>query len=291
MLNSIKKTLRRSVSVARYVWTHPANAGSRFRSVARAIQFQLQGRLGKTTAQARVGNHMLIDAPLHAAAASKAIYANPPDWAEMRAWRHLLRTGDLFVDVGSNVGLYSIWAADCGAAPIAIEPDPVNAERTRQNLALNGLVGEVHECALAAEPGVAQFSTGLDTVNHLVSSPDGAELSREVEVRTLDDILAGRHVRGIKIDVEGAERLVLEGARATLAERRVDVFQLEWNAMSRSTLGESREPVQRILESASYVLCRPRPNGESFVVTDSPDEGEDVFAVSPEMSQELFGRG
>ena len=223
--------------MGRYVWSHPANETARVKALARAVTYQVKGRAGSRPTLARVGLGMRIEAPIHATGASKAVYANPPDWSEMLAWRRILRPGDLFVDVGSNVGLYAVWAADCGATPVAVEPDPVNAERTRRNLALNGVTVELHRCALAGRTGVMQFSRDFDTVNHLVVEGQGfPDRSREVEVRTLDEIVSGRRVRGVKIDVEGAERLVLEGATDCLSQQLVDVFQLEWNQLSQSLL-------------------------------------------------------
>jgi FkbM family methyltransferase len=40
----------------------------------------------------------------------------------MQVWRQALRGGGLFLDVGANVGAYTIWAAECGAEVIALEP-------------------------------------------------------------------------------------------------------------------------------------------------------------------------
>lgn len=231
---------------------------------------------------------MTMEAPLHAAGASKAVYANPPDWPEMQAWRLILRPGDVFVDVGSNAGLYSVWSADCGATPIAIEPDPVNADRSQANLTRNGIALEMHVCAVAAAPGVMRFTTGRDTVNHLVQSDDEGP-AREVRVSTLDAVIAGRHVRGVKVDVEGAERLVVEGAAQTLADKRADVLQLEWNHLSAPLLGETREPVRKILESVGYVVCRPNPRTFTLQPIAPDDTGTaDIFAVSPTAAAQLL---
>ena len=229
-----------------------------------------------------------MEVPLHATGASKAVYANPPDWAEMQAWRRLLRPGDVFIDVGSNAGLYSVWAADCGATPIAVEPDPVNAERTRANLRLNEIDGVVHEFALGAEPGQMSSTTDADAENHLVTGSP-VHPSEPWGSRTLDEVLAGRHARGVKVDVEGAERLVLAGAQAGLREQRIDVLQLEWNALSQELLGESRQPVSDALTGHGYVLCEP-DSALAFTLgqtTPGPARDTDVFAVSPSMAREL----
>jgi FkbM family methyltransferase len=63
----------------------------------------------------------------------------------MMAWRRILKPGDLFVDVGANVGAYTLWAIDCEARVIAVEPNAETAERLRRNIALNSFEVEVAE--------------------------------------------------------------------------------------------------------------------------------------------------
>lgn len=270
----IATDMRTAAAVLRFVYTHPANR-QKARAVGRAIAFQLRGRAGRRT-QVRIGRRMRMWAVLHHAASSKVAYANPPDWAEMQAWARLLQEGDLFVDVGANVGAYSLWAADHGARVIAVEPGEAATELLRENIALNPEAHvEVVPCALAAEAGVMSFTEGLDTTDHLLPGETGG---RRVEVRKLDDVLAGRPAAGVKIDVEGAERLVLEGAASSLAEGRIKVLQLEWNDLSTQVLGEDRGPVAAILETHGYRLFRPDAEGLLQSVS-NPGYGDDVFAV------------
>lgn len=287
-MTRIRRNVRVLIGVLAYVLYHPANEGQRLRALGRAAAFQVRGRLLRRSTIARVGTTMTVEAPLHATGVSKAVYANPPDWLEMHAWRRVLRSGDLFVDVGSNAGLYSLWAADCGALPLAVEPDPTNARRCRDNLARNGVAAEVLECALGSAPGTMRFTSGGDTLNHLVTSEDENLPSHSVEVRTLDDVLDGRHARGVKIDVEGAERLVLEGATEALREQRVDVFQIEWNAQSVAQLGEGRQPLADLLRQHGYVLCEPDEKTFALRFIDTPAlRDADVFAVAPSVVSEL----
>ena len=271
------ETVRQAREVISYVWTHPANQGQRIRSILRAIAFQVRGRLGKRTL-AVIGARGRMWAELHYTASSNVVYANPPNWNEMQAWRRILKPGDLFVDVGSNVGSYAIWTADLGAEVIAIEPDQNAALRLRENVALNDFKIEVQQCALAGERGRMSLTSGLDTVNHLLM--DASATGQEVEVRTLDDLLGARAAAGVKIDVEGVERLVLDGATQVLADHRIGVMQLEWNEMSQLVLSEDRAPVAEILHSCGYSFYRPDSEGVLHPA-DVTDYGPDVFAVSP----------
>lgn len=216
-------------------------------------------------------------------ASSRAVYANPPDPEEMRVWQRLIRPGDKMVDVGANIGLYTLLFADLGARVTALEP--VAADELRLNVELNGVDVEIVEAAASDTAGRVSFSLGNDQENSIV--PDGKVPGNgkgeqtEVESVRLDDIIDGRPIRGVKVDVEGFERLVLAGADASLRNGLVDVLQLEWNRQCESALGESREPVAALLESLSFRIGVPQLDG-SLVDSDGSyqaDETIDLFAV------------
>ncbi len=277
---------RRARIVLEHVWQHPANRESRIRAVIRAVIFQLRGRMGRRTLT-KIGESGRIWAELHYTASSSVVYGNPPDYREMQAWRRLLRPGDIFLDIGSNVGSYALWAGDLGAKVIAVEPNPDAARRLRENVSMNNFTIEVHECALADEPGEALLTVDLGTVNHLVLGSE--TLSGNVHnavVKTLDQLVGNGHVRGVKIDVEGAERLVLEGGSRCLREGRIDVLQLEWNSMSEQVLKEDRTPVATLLRSVGYLLLRPTVD-HGFLALHDDGYGRDVFAFSPAVRLEL----
>lgn len=230
---SVKRQFETAAGVLRWVRSHPANRGDR-RALPRAVWFQLRGRLGLRT-QVRLGDRSKVWAVLHNTASAKVAYASPPDWAEMQAWRGLLHDNDLFVDVGANAGTYSVWAADLGAEVIAIEPGAEARSLLDENARLNPHARiTVVESALGARAGEMSFTQGRDAMNHVLPQAEGG---LRVQVRTLDEVLGSRAAAGVKVDVEGAERLVLEGAETALRERRIAVLQLEWNERSQEVLG------------------------------------------------------
>jgi FkbM family methyltransferase len=135
--------------------------------------------------------------------------------------------GSTFVDVGANLGLYTVAAARAVGAEgrvIAVEPTPATAEMLRQNIRLNGLwesgVVEVHECAAGAAPGRARLATNRADSGHNSLFPETtATGSVEVEVARLDDLIpAGARVDVVKIDVEGGELAVLHGMERIVAQ-------------------------------------------------------------------------
>ncbi len=259
-------------AVIRYVWEHPSNVGHRPRALLRLACYQAGARLLRRRAIARLGERSRLWVDLHRTAASKVLYANPPDLPEMLVWRQALRGGDLFVDVGANVGTYTIWAAECGAEVMALEPAADTFDLLLENVALNGYQVEAIQAAAGDRCGVTRFTAGRDTVNRL--DPDGPVETRLV---TIDSLIGGRHVAGMKVDVEGFEIEVLRGCTQALSERRIGLIQLEWNATSQVALGTDRRPIADLLAQYGYQLYRPDPQGCLVPATD-PGFGADVFA-------------
>jgi FkbM family methyltransferase len=240
--------------------------------VLRAIGYQAQGRLLHRRAVVRLGERSRLLVDLHRTSAAMVLYANPPDMPEMLAWRQELRDGGLFVDVGANVGTYTIWAAELGAEVIALEPAADTFALLCENIALNGYEVSAVRAAAGDHCGTARFTAGRDAANRL--DPRGPVEARLV---TVDSLIGDRRVTGMKIDVEGFEIDVLRGCARALADRRIGLIQLEWNEASRFAVGADRRPVARLLAGYGYQLCRPDQAGRLVPVADH-GFGADVFA-------------
>jgi len=261
-----------AAGVVKYVWKHPANTGHRSRALLRAVGYQAQARLLGRRVATRLGERSRLWVDLHRTSAAMALYANPPDLPEMLAWRRALRDGGLFIDVGANVGTYTIWAAELGADVIALEPADDTFALLRENIDLNGYRVTALRAAAGDRCGTARFTAGLDAGNSL--DPAGPVEARLV---TVDSLIGDRYVTGMKVDVEGFEIDVLRGCARAMAERRIGLIQLEWNEASRLAVGSDRRPVARLLAGHGYQLCRPDQGGRLRPVTD-PGFGADVFA-------------
>jgi FkbM family methyltransferase len=144
--------------------------------------------------------------------------------------RKVLAPGATFIDIGANVGWFSLLGASIvgpSGHVIAVEPNPRNVALLRESVKDNGFENiDVLPVALAERPGVAALET--DGSNGRVIPIDGPppetmEASFVVATYPLDELLedlgTGR-VDVIKIDVEGAEPLVLLGATKTISQRR-----------------------------------------------------------------------
>jgi len=190
-----------------------------------------------------------------------------------------LRAGDVFVDVGANVGVYALLgSAVAGVDVWAFEPSSETSESIRSNVALNGLGNTIHvvQAAVGAASGDAMLSVGLASVNHVVGSAETID-AEVVPLVTLDDYLPGAGkaaMHALKIDVEGAELAVLEGARLLIEANRppiiVEANDVAGLAAWLSSLGYSPYtylPDRRELVQAEWVAL---PSGNFLAIADLP---------------------
>ncbi len=218
------------LSTLRIVARHPLNADRPWRGLLRLLRWQLGARLvpGPVAVPLVDQTRLLVSPGMTGATGN--IYCGLFEFEDMALVLHGLRPEDLFVDVGANIGVYSVLASGVAdAQTLAFEPIPATYALLQRNLRVNGLESRVEALALGlgAQPGVLHFTAGLDTVNHVAAASDGQETQVEVPVQTLDSVLDGRVPRMIKIDVEGWETEVLAGAQATLAAPGLQVVLLE----------------------------------------------------------------
>ena len=146
------------------------------------------------------------------------IYAGLHEFNDMAFCLHLLRSEDLFVDVGANIGSYTVLASKVvGADSITLEPVPNTFSRLQRNISINEISSLVDArcCAVGAANGAIKFSSDCDTTNRVVDDKYKGT-SVEVPVMSLDEILQTLKPTLIKIDVEGYEPEVMEGAKETL---------------------------------------------------------------------------
>jgi FkbM family methyltransferase len=136
------------------------------------------------------------------------------------AFRRVLRPGMTVVDIGANLGVFTLHALDGIANQgrvIAFEPIPRTYDALRRNLKLNGFADSevvvTHAQAVSDRNGVARMFYEIGNAGHstLYRKPNAAASEVTVEMVRLDDAVPDHSVDVIKIDVEGAEPAVLAG--------------------------------------------------------------------------------
>lgn len=148
-----------------------------------------------------------------------------PEWEveERSTFSRLMPQCDVFLDIGSNQGIYTCLAASLGCHVIAFEPLPQNLRFLLRNIEANGYKAEVFAMALASECGVLPIFGERDIASLEKGWTDKvSNVQTLVPVNSLDAVigerLANRKVL-VKLDVEGAELAVLSGSRRLLSSR------------------------------------------------------------------------
>lgn len=187
------------------------------------------------------------------------------------AWmQSTLSPGKVFVDVGANVGYFTLLGAQLvgpGGLVVAVEAHPELAGILQRNVVINGHHGYVtthHRAAWSEntelEFNVRQHFAGNSSVGRL--DAPGREMlgdtERAVKVQAvrLDDLLAGlpRPVDVIKIDVEGAEVHAFAGLQRTLSANPGIVVMFEWARAQIESVGDTPAKLAELVDSYGFKL-------------------------------------
>jgi FkbM family methyltransferase len=138
---------------------------------------------------------------------------------EVTFLERLVGPGDIFVDAGANCGVYTVAAAHFvgpGGKVLAFEPGEGSLDMLRRNVALNGFEHvSIFPVALSDKTGTARLYTHGHGASSFTLGTNPEETFFTIETATLDSILAREGVNRVdvlKMDVEGAEELILRGA-------------------------------------------------------------------------------
>jgi FkbM family methyltransferase len=215
------------------------------------------------------------------------IYYRVPDMRDVQFMRSQLN-GGVLIDIGANVGSFSLLVADKIDQAILFEPNPIAAARARENVAINNLSFEVHEVAVSDVTGTVEFEDagGASPCNRTVVGFETKVPTRSVRCVTLDEFLnepATRpRVSAVKIDVEGHETSVLRGMQHLLRDGRPKLVMFEY--LQRTKLPEALA----VFEAAGYKTFELTPGGVSEV-KGSVMPLQNLFACPKEIFPNLLG--
>lgn len=222
-----RRRVLQAIETLKFIVSHPLNRDMPLSALGRFAAWQIVSRLRTEIEFEWIeGARLIVSRGMTGATGN--IYCGLHEFVEMSFLIHLLRPDDLFLDVGANIGSYTILAAKiCRARAIAFEPDPDAARALRRNIAINHLnaLACVREVAVGEADGQISFTVGLDTMNR-VARPDD-EATQVVSIRRLDDIPEVAAPTLIKLDVEGFEEQVIFGASGVLSSPSLLAIQSE----------------------------------------------------------------
>lgn len=206
------------------------------------------------------------------------------DWveAELEFWRHQLQPGMVAIDVGANVGVYTVAAAERVGATgrvLAVEPTPECLVCLQETCRINQLDWVAIQAVAASDRlGTVQFATkDANEFNQVLSEPATGEgvltvpclpLDTLVEQETLD------RVDWLKIDAEGHELQVLKGCDRLLRQFAPAILYENVDASN-----TSNTEVAEFLQSRNYQLFRYHPYLKTLVAIEPGESTQQVLNI------------
>ena len=185
--------------------------------------------------------------------------------SEIEFIRKILKPGDTFLDIGANGGLYSIIAAKIVGHQghvYACEPGKKELDLLKQNITINGINNiTIIESAISNKKGSDLLAVSVDgALNSLkeTNHPDqNIESWQTVEINTVDNLVQELNIPKInvmKVDVEGAEKLVFEGASNFLKSNSNVTIVFESSELNSNDFGYKPEELISNLQSKGFKL-------------------------------------
>lgn len=183
---------------------------------------------------------------MHCAWRVDTLYTKEADTIE---WIKGMQPGEVLYDVGANMGQYSLFAAHRGIKVFAFEPEAQNFALLCRNVAINKMSARLtaFPLALAEKPGISELHLSAMMAGgscHAFDQPIDFRGNHKQfpfiqgSVATTIDIFASRYAKPdhIKIDVDGFEHLVIEGAKCTLSGVKSVLIEINRNYPAHTVL-------------------------------------------------------
>ena len=193
--------------------------------------------------------------------------------ANQRIYAQVVRAGDTVIDAGANWGVHTLYLAKLvgGSGHVhAFEPHPIVVDELRWHVSQNSMNQvTIHPCALFDREDSLHFELGANSkTSHLVNSSERSDNHQVmVPAKPLDSIVEAielSSLRLMKIDVEGAEAALLQGATKTIANHRphliVELHSPEQDLLVAQKLSDWGYVIQRVDGPEILHLDRPWPD-------------------------------
>jgi FkbM family methyltransferase len=214
----------------------------------------------------------------------------------VQAFTKILKPGDGFIDVGAHIGYFSLWAATLVGESgwvVTCEPERSNYDHILQNIQLNAFQNlQVLNIAVGAESKDTQFFVNQDNDGghalwdvgeHPFNKKSKSNpIPQAIRMETLDWVVEHYNLSNlklIKIDTEGAEHSILQGANRLLTKVKVPYIIAEMNHFGLQQMGTSEQAYLGYVRSCGY---------ETYVLTPQSSRPIKLEAGQSYQSQMIY---
>lgn len=260
-------------AITNFIAQHPLNANHKFQALTNFIKWQIAIRILKKKVIVPWVDDSFFISGLGETGLTGNLYAGFMEYEDMLFLLHALQPTETFVDVGANIGAYTILASKVVKSnSIAFEPLPNTAERLKDQIQINRINAavDIRNMGIGDKEGSLFFTNNNDTVNK-VSLAGEVENTTMVKVSTLDTELAKDSQYFFKIDVEGFEYNVIKGASEILSNNNVSAIIIELNG-SGEEFGHSNEDINKLILSFGFDAVSYEPQARTLTKLKSYNE-------------------
>ena len=269
----------------RFLKNHPLTKNNLLAGYYRFFKWQILCRLHKQPFEYPFieGTKLLVKKGMTGATGN--IYAGLHEFEDMAFLLHLLRSEDMFADVGSNIGSYTILASGVvGAKSVAFEPVPSTYHFLKSNIEINNLqnISVPYNVGVGNEKGKLKFTNNFDTINHVVVGNEESVNTIEVDIITLNDVFLDTQIPALmKIDVEGFEKSVLQGANNILKNATLKSLIVELNGCCHK-YGVTEDEIHQILLDYGFKTFHYKPFERELERTNNYNNGGNTIYIRDE---------
>ncbi|MEH1963209.1 MAG: FkbM family methyltransferase [Nostoc sp.] len=268
-----------------YIWSHPNCQNQKLQSILKFIGWQFYKRLNNKHFDIELISNVKIRCYPDSYSASAVLYCGLYDYNEMNFLLRYLRANDSFLDIGANVGIYTLLAASKiqSGSVYSFEVLPKNYNRLIQNLKLNQFQQvEAYEIAVSDFTGTTYLNLAEgDSMPFITNNANDSTIT--VPTDTLDNLLQYEsisHLTLAKIDIEGAEILAMKGAISLLKQQRPHVWIMEINDAV-NNFGIQKQDVVNFLKDYGYSLYHYNAHtNQIHAITVEQKQGNNVLAIA-----------
>lgn len=262
--------LTKIFNVINFIFNHPLTKKNKFKAIKRFFFWQVTARvLRKKVIIPWVESSSFI-LQKGETGLSGNLYVGFVEFEEMMFLLHALRKEETFVDIGANVGAYTILASKVvKTKSISFEPLAETIKRLNDQIQINQIsdLVSVKNRGVSDKKGVLHFTNNNDTLNKVSLDINSKNLTK-IDVTTIDEELDKDKKYFFKIDVEGFEYNVIKGGEKILSSQNVIALIIELNSRG-NDYGYSNQDIHNKLVSLNFKPISYEPISRSIRILDN----------------------
>lgn len=228
-----KNIIARTQRTLSHIWEHPNSRSNRIKAILNFFIWQIYKRLTKNKIIIPLINDIKLYCYPDSQSASHALYCSLYDYHEMNFLLRYLKNNDSFIDIGANIGIYTLIAASKikEGYIYSFEALPKNYQRLLENINLNQLnTVKPYELAISNTKGKIALDLSDEDCTPSITT-DKYDSTFIVNTDQLDNLATNQipfnQISIGKMDIEGAELLAFKGAASLLSSKKPPVWIIE----------------------------------------------------------------